>query len=80
MHSTVIMYLQMYAYTERRVESIISFSCKHTHTLLKCKHTKAVTAGEWHQKKSCNYCSPEGTVQFVHFLISLMTLNHMQVM
>jgi hypothetical protein len=42
----------MYAYTERKVESTISFSCKHTHTLLKCKHTKAVTAGEWHQKKA----------------------------
>lgn len=79
MHSTVILYLQVYAYTEGRDESTVSFSCKHIHTLLKCKHTKAVAAGEWH-KKSCNYCSSPQTVKFVHFLISLMTLNHMQVM
>ena len=74
-----VLCIQLYAYTERRVESSSCFSCKHIHTLLKCKHTKAVTAGEWH-KKRCNYCSPPGTVQFVHFLISLMTLNHMHVM
>jgi hypothetical protein len=80
-HSTAIMYQQTYVCTERRVESTISFSCKHTHTLLKRKHTKAVIAGEWHPPTpQKNYCSPPGTVQFVHFLISLMTLNHVQVM